>query len=676
MLNLELLANRRARRNRNNAIRAGVFNNYLNPKQQRTVPLEYQPNANVVGRGTMSALPPTMTMRAGEVLTDYLSGLRKVFPEANPIGQAIEDFMLQPSEEMAAQMVEGNPYAVLDSRAGRQWMNPAFPEALGLAPVGAIAKTPSTLAVPGLIGVNKLIQKTIENIKTPEDVFSGLYADARKAPSFEAFEKDYTQQIKHGKYYHITEDPNFRIDPEKGASDTMSYSTGKPQKGSLMVTSDLPYWAAGYGDSRKYVAEIDMSDVPRNQYEQVNRGQGNEFFIEDASKAKVKKVVPLEQEIAQSDNYNQQIPQNREELREFYNAAKMQGLLGRTAQAEAPGLVEGLLTAGMGRNPEMGILMTGYHGTPHRFPPTERNPLGEFDLQKIGTGEGAQVYGHGIYVAENPEVAKNYQLMLKPQTSIENLSIGGVPIYKNGQPVDYTKPLRGFSGVRSLDQEAKIILQEDLLIREGDIKTAFDKNGAEGVLKIYEDVVDERIAYAKNEYPEILPAYERIKTKLNTEKKIVDLKAGESHLYEIDIPDEIIDNQMLDYDAPLSQQSEEVRQVLEGLELLRDKLEPGQQAGQTGWQLYNKETGFLDGNYSFSSEREALDFLENPTGGDIYEYLSGGNDGAMAADVSALLRSKGISGIKYYDQGSRGKEGGTRNFVLFDPDVATIIGRN
>ncbi|MAR67250.1 MAG: hypothetical protein CL833_08390, partial [Crocinitomicaceae bacterium] len=330
MLNLELLANRRARRNRNNAIRAGQIGTMMNP-------------------GTMSALPPTMTMRAGEVLTDYLSGLRKVFPEANPIGQAIEDFMLQPSEEMAAQMVEGNPYAVFDSRAGRQWMNPALPETLGLAPVGAIAKTPSTLAVPGLIGVNKLIQKTIENIKTPEDVFSGLYADARKAPSFEAFEKDYTQQIKHGKYYHITEDPNFRIDPEKGASDTMSYSTSKPKKGSLMVTSDLPYWAAGYGDSRKYVAEIDMSDVPRNQYEQVNRGQGNEFFIEDASKAKVKKVVPLEQEIAQSDRYKEIIPQNREELREFYNAAKMQGLLGRTAQAEAPGLVEGLLTAGMGR---------------------------------------------------------------------------------------------------------------------------------------------------------------------------------------------------------------------------------------------------------------------------------------------------------------------------------------
>ena len=57
-----------------------------------------------------------------------------------------------------------------------------------------------------------------------------------------------------------------------------------------------------------------------------------------------------------------------------------------------------------------------YHGTPHRFPATEANPLGEFDASKIGTGEGAQAYGHGIYYAENPNVAKGYQ---------ENLATGG-----------------------------------------------------------------------------------------------------------------------------------------------------------------------------------------------------------------------------------------------------------
>jgi len=53
-----------------------------------------------------------------------------------------------------------------------------------------------------------------------------------------------------------------------------------------------------------------------------------------------------------------------------------------------------------------------YHGTPHRFEPTEENPLGEFDASKIGTGEGAQAYGHGVYLAEDPKIAAEYSKRL------------------------------------------------------------------------------------------------------------------------------------------------------------------------------------------------------------------------------------------------------------------------
>lgn len=41
-----------------------------------------------------------------------------------------------------------------------------------------------------------------------------------------------------------------------------------------------------------------------------------------------------------------------------------------------------------------------YHGSPSSF---ER-----FDLSKVGTGEGQQAYGHGLYFAENPQVAESY----------------------------------------------------------------------------------------------------------------------------------------------------------------------------------------------------------------------------------------------------------------------------
>lgn len=38
-----------------------------------------------------------------------------------------------------------------------------------------------------------------------------------------------------------------------------------------------------------------------------------------------------------------------------------------------------------------------------------RHDFDKFDLSKIGTGEGAQAYGHGLYFAENPATAQTYR---------------------------------------------------------------------------------------------------------------------------------------------------------------------------------------------------------------------------------------------------------------------------
>lgn len=46
-----------------------------------------------------------------------------------------------------------------------------------------------------------------------------------------------------------------------------------------------------------------------------------------------------------------------------------------------------------------------YHGSPYDFD--------AFDASKIGTGEGAQAYGHGLYFAGNEAVAKDYRDRLK-----------------------------------------------------------------------------------------------------------------------------------------------------------------------------------------------------------------------------------------------------------------------
>jgi hypothetical protein len=69
----------------------------------------------------------------------------------------------------------------------------------------------------------------------------------------------------------------------------------------------------------------------------------------------------------------------------------------------------GAVTLGSGAFPSEGTVNMGikaYHGTPHDFD--------QFSMDRIGTGEGAQAYGHGLYFAGNEDVAKGYRDNLTP----------------------------------------------------------------------------------------------------------------------------------------------------------------------------------------------------------------------------------------------------------------------
>lgn len=68
--------------------------------------------------------------------------------------------------------------------------------------------------------------------------------------------------------------------------------------------------------------------------------------------------------------------------------------LGLAAVGAIPGVGDAAAKAG-----KKGI--RAFHGSPHDFD--------RFSLDKIGTGEGAQAYGHGLYFAESEGVAKSYR---------------------------------------------------------------------------------------------------------------------------------------------------------------------------------------------------------------------------------------------------------------------------
>jgi hypothetical protein len=158
--------------------------------------------------------------------------------------------------------------------------------------------------------------------------------------------------------------------------------------------------------------------------------------------------------------------------------------------------------AGMMRRP--GPIMSEidvYHGSPHRFE--------EFDASKIGTGEGAQAYGHGIYLAENPAVAEGYRKVLGEQKNPYKANV-------------------------AVSRMATLVDEFD-----GDVEKAADR--------FMKSVYDTPKAKAK------------MRQGLVEEFKSYSPKG---QLYTADLPDEMVDR-MLDWDKPLSEQSPSVLAALE-----------------------------------------------------------------------------------------------------------------
>lgn len=362
--------------------------------------------------------------------------------------------------------------------------------------------------------------------------------------------------------------------------------------------------------------------------------------------------------------------------------------------------------------------MTAYHGTPHVFPATDANPLGEFDLSKMGTGEGAQAYGHGIYVAQNLDVAKNYM-------------------------------------PRDFDMEDKMMAQYKSAEKANDV----DK------MQVYEDAMlhttptELRARYASQ--PEMTPHIDQIE-KLQNESQ-----AGA--LYHVDVPDEHIDA-MMDWDRPLNQQTPTVKKALGGWAMqsgsgtgfrgsspldvarIKDELvmtgendgklyDPKANDGEGGMRQdvqnaideYSRNPNddisrnqlnkfFKDYPYDKDQFRSPMEALENEHGvttGDLYQRLAVKLGGQKQA--SQYLLDQGVPGIKYLDAGSRAatpinmqkytdkvykaqrahdeyptedtasrlsdaqqehqemvradRENNSRNLVLFNPSIATITHR-
>lgn len=147
--------------------------------------------------------------------------------------------------------------------------------------------------------------------------------------------------------------------------------------------------------------------------------------------------------------------------------------------------------------------MVTWHGSPHTF--------GKFSLEKVGTGEGAQVYGWGLYFAGKKEVAEYYRTALS-----------------NRRPAKADALIRFWASHK--DSSGK------LLGRDGD---SFWPAALRGDIS-----ADEFTGAARREFQTIMAAPDKV----------------QGRLYKVDLAPK--EDEYLYWDKPLSEQSEKVKAAL------------------------------------------------------------------------------------------------------------------
>jgi hypothetical protein len=275
--------------------------------------------------------------------------------------------------------------------------------------------------------------------------------------------------------------------------------------------------------------------------------------------------------------------------------------------------------------------LTVYHGSPAKF--------SRFDPTKIGSGEGAQAFGYGHYVAQSPAVAKEYRVALSEPE-----------LFKKGRQIK--------TAAGSNMDTAKAWLQD-----------SFES----GASNPFEDAIAKVAAAPIKEKEGVISALQKLQS------RGVQMQKG-GFEYEIDLPDEQI-AKMLDWDKPLSKQPKEVKDAMAKLGITVDEKKVAEYSDAL--------LAALEGTGSANLPRQPLDMTgeqiireirRNPSR--YFGSLQGREQTAAMINpdigASALLRQSGIPGIRYLDQGSRGTGEGTSNFVVFpgNEDLLTILKRN
>lgn len=261
-----------------------------------------------------------------------------------------------------------------------------------------------------------------------------------------------------------------------------------------------------------------------------------------------------------------------------------------------------------------------YHGSPHDF--------NQFDTSKINTGEGAQAYGHGLYFAENPQVAYDYAQKLSQRGTEFNEDI----------LKDYFAPGRIVKSTAGWDKVLEFYPSTP--------------NSSWGVKVIEVKPNGESIPVKSPRFHATAPDRVDVKAVLHPEQ---------TGLYEVNL--HVTPDELLNWDKSVDSGLQQKLGWKPTLRFPDDssagyKWNSPQAQGYLGSEILHSPTETLKGqavHYGLLNE-------VNPNFEDTPAKLS-----------AQRLRDLGFKGIQYLDQGSRSQGIGTRNFSIFDDSIIELL---
>ncbi|MFT4298015.1 MAG: hypothetical protein ACMXX5_02380, partial [Candidatus Woesearchaeota archaeon] len=251
------------------------------------------------------------------------------------------------------------------------------------------------------------------------------------------------------------------------------------------------------------------------------------------------------------------------------------------------------------------LIIKAYHGTPHTIIDDR------FSLTHVGTGEAgmeiadrraenAGEKGYGIYLAESHAVAEIYR------QTLSSWQIDGIPVENYESQVQ-----------RTPENQDIIAIANTIAMIQGRGPTLAETSPLDSSIQ----------------------NLGRVRQELFEQLKDSGRLSNTGHVYTTEM--RINPTKMLDWDKPLSEQSEYIREIIQNDPLLSDIM-----------------TRVVNGGGLYNTLSSELNLRST-------EYIT-------QKDVSNYLKNLGVQGIIYLDSQSKELGGDTHNYVIFDENVITI----